>query len=88
MYIGQLIKDQPMTGLEKVVWWTEYVIRNRGAEHLKNPRAEVSWFEFLIIDVVAFLLSLFVVLLFAAYKISRILYGLVIRSRKAKQKSV
>ncbi|KAK4879421.1 hypothetical protein RN001_007567 [Aquatica leii] len=27
--IGTLIKDQPMTGLEKVVWWTEYVLRHK-----------------------------------------------------------
>lgn len=35
--IGKLIGDQPMTGLERAIWWIEYVIRNNGAPHLRNP---------------------------------------------------
>lgn len=72
--IGKLLKDQPMTGLEKVVWWTEYVIRNQGAPYLKNPRADVSWSEFLILDVITFLFSILFIALFIVYKISQ--YGL------------
>lgn len=60
-----------MTGVEKVIWWTEYVIRNKGAPHLRNPRADVSWFDFLILDVVAFLLFILFTTLFLFYKVIR-----------------
>ncbi|CAG4958594.1 unnamed protein product [Colias eurytheme] len=36
------IHDQPQTSLERAVWWTEYVIRNKGAKHLKTPAFEMS----------------------------------------------
>lgn len=85
--IGKLINDQPMTGLEKVIWWTEYVIRNKGVLHLQNPRVYVSWFEFLILDVVAFLISLLILFLGVVYKTSKFVSQLVYKSRQIKQKS-
>ncbi|KAK4872332.1 hypothetical protein RN001_014361 [Aquatica leii] len=35
--LADLAEDQPMTGLERAVWWTEYVLRHNGTKHLKNP---------------------------------------------------
>lgn len=45
--------DQPISGIEKVVWWTEYVIRNGGAKHLRNPAADLPWYQYLLLDVTA-----------------------------------
>lgn len=86
MEIGKLLKDQPMTGLEKAVWWTEYVIRNKGALYLSNPRADVSWSEFLILDVAAFLLCTLFIILFVFFKTSRYIVRLIFKTRKLKQK--
>ncbi|KAF5286453.1 hypothetical protein FQA39_LY16303 [Lamprigera yunnana] len=33
---ADVAEDQPMTGLEKAIWWTEYVIRHKGAKHLRK----------------------------------------------------
>lgn len=49
--LASLAKDQPMTGLEKVIWWTEYVIRNNGAKHLKNPAVELPLYQYFHLDV-------------------------------------
>lgn len=76
-----------MTGLEKVVWWTEYVIRNQGAKYLRNPRADVSWAEFLILDVVAYLFSIFVVVLLVTYKIAKYVFNKLFRRKNLKTKS-
>lgn len=75
-----------MTGLDKVVWWTEYVIRNRGAPYLRSPRADVSWFEFLILDVVAFFIFGLTATLFIAYKIFQFIRGLIFTSQLRKSK--
>ncbi|KPJ00056.1 Ecdysteroid UDP-glucosyltransferase [Papilio xuthus] len=40
-----LMQDQPQTPLERAVWWTEYVLRNGGAKHLRAPAANLSWTE-------------------------------------------
>lgn len=85
--IGRLIKDQPMSGLEKVVWWTEYVIRNKGASFLRNPRVDVSWTELLILDVVLFLFAILFTSLFIFYKIISYLSSLVLQKTQSKIKT-
>ncbi|XP_069950947.1 UDP-glycosyltransferase UGT5 isoform X2 [Cherax quadricarinatus] len=46
-------RDRPQEPLETAVFWTEYVARHRGAPRLRSPAADLSWMEFLMLDVVA-----------------------------------
>lgn len=46
------MEDQPLKGVEKVIWWIEYVIRHKGAEFLKSPAAEMSFVQYFLLDVV------------------------------------
>ncbi|KAL3288272.1 hypothetical protein HHI36_002720 [Cryptolaemus montrouzieri] len=39
--IRSIFLDQPRTGLEEIVWWCEYVIRHKGAPHLRSPSADI-----------------------------------------------
>ncbi|XP_050082330.1 UDP-glucosyltransferase 2-like [Anopheles aquasalis] len=58
--LQRLVNDQPQTSMERAVWWIEYVARNGGAQQLRVR--QLSWFEYLMIDVlltVAILASLF-----------------------------
>lgn len=48
-----LMYDQPMSSREKAVWWTEYVIRNRGAKNLKYHGRNVPFYQRICLDVVA-----------------------------------
>lgn len=61
-----------MTGLEKAVWWSEYVIRHGGTRHLRSPTADISWFEYLLLDVVAVLSLIFGGFLYFCYKLAQI----------------
>lgn len=81
------MKDQPMTGVEKVVWWTEYVIRNNGAPYLKNPRADMSWFDFFMLDVIAFLFGVVVITLFFLYRLLIFICGVFHKNNRAKSKT-
>ncbi|XP_018561499.1 UDP-glucuronosyltransferase 2B7-like [Anoplophora glabripennis] len=84
--IKQLILDEPMTGLEKAVWWTEYVIRNKGAKHLRNPTADLPFYQYFLLDVLGFLFLIVILivtaLVLAVKKISNLLWKLC--SEKAK----
>lgn len=65
-----------MRGIDKVIWWTEYVIRHGGAKHLRNPAADLPWYQYFLLDVAAaFLafLSLFVVILVVLWKMLRLI---------------
>lgn len=52
----QLINDVPMASREKAVWWTEHVIRNKGAKHLKYPGRLVPFYQRYCTDVIAILI--------------------------------
>ncbi|XP_063367014.1 UDP-glycosyltransferase UGT4-like [Cydia amplana] len=41
-----IINDQPMSALERAVWWTEHVLRHGGARHLRAPAAGMGWAEY------------------------------------------
>lgn len=52
-----------MKPLERAVWWTEYVLRHGGASHLRSPAANISWAEYLEIDLILTILSVVVIAL-------------------------
>ncbi|CAG9854773.1 unnamed protein product [Phyllotreta striolata] len=52
-----IMDDQPMKGVDKAVWWIEYVIRHNGAKHLRSQAADMSFFEYFMIDVALFLFA-------------------------------
>lgn len=53
---GIWAEDVPMKGLDKAIWWTEYVIRHKGAKQLRNPAADIPLYQYLLLDVIAFLI--------------------------------
>ncbi|CAH0598235.1 unnamed protein product [Chrysodeixis includens] len=75
--LDNLMKDQVQTPLERAVWWTEYVLRHGGAKHLRSPAANISWAEYLELELVltllAGLLTILVVLCITVYKLYKFL---------------
>ena len=47
----KLLHDQMETPLERAVFWTEYVIRHKGAEHLQLASRELTSYQRSLIDV-------------------------------------
>lgn len=75
---AELAQDQPMTGTERGVWWTEYVLRHKGAKHLRSPFLDLPNYQFYLLDVIGFcilvivvLVYLFVVVLKLAFKLMK-----------------
>lgn len=53
---SKILTDQLMSGLERAVWWTEYVIRHNGTEHMRSPVIDQSIYEYIYLDVLLFLI--------------------------------
>ncbi|KAG5896754.1 hypothetical protein JTB14_031734 [Gonioctena quinquepunctata] len=51
--LRDLWSDHPMPPLERAMWWIEYVIRHKGTKHLRSPTVDVSWVQYLLIDVIS-----------------------------------
>lgn len=68
-HLSTLYRDRPQTALETAIYWTEYVIRHRGAPHLQIPLVQMNFIQQNSLDVVAF----FVLVIFCVYKIFKVL---------------
>ncbi|CAH0560927.1 unnamed protein product [Brassicogethes aeneus] len=51
-----LLLDQKETPLRRAVYWTEYVIRHKGAKHFQSPARNLSFVQYYCIDSLALLL--------------------------------
>ncbi|XP_050423758.1 UDP-glycosyltransferase UGT4-like [Adelges cooleyi] len=66
-----ILKDNPISLMDNVVFWIEYVIRHKGAHHLKTAANDIYWFQFLLLDVVAFVSLLSTVFVYISFKCFR-----------------
>ena len=53
--LRKLVNDTPYNLLDNLVWWTEYMIRNRDVPHLRSTLIHQPWYQHVDMDVVAFL---------------------------------
>ncbi|XP_031341942.1 UDP-glucuronosyltransferase 2B1-like isoform X2 [Photinus pyralis] len=84
--LARLALDQPMTGMERAVWWTEYVIRHKGAEHLNSPIKDFPWYKYLLLDVLVVLVASLMVVVGGVYCALRTVWIYFRRNRKDKEK--
>lgn len=53
--LSRLFHDRPRTPMQEAVYWTEYVVRHRGARHMRSAALDLAWYQRLLLDVVALL---------------------------------
>ena len=83
-------RDRPMSPLDTAVYWTEYVVRHKGAPHLKTAAVHMPWHQYLLLDVTAFILLVFAVALTIVYYFTKFISQVVsklIRGGKVAKKS-
>lgn len=74
-----LLRDQKETPLERAVYWTEYVLRHKGARHLQSPARDLGVIQYYVVDVILVLLAtailLWHIIKFAFKTLARYLTG-------------
>lgn len=63
-----VMHDQPMKPLDRAMFWIEYVLRHRGAPHLKTAALNLAWYQYLLLDVVVAVALIVLVPLFLIVK--------------------
>ena len=58
IHISGLIKDRERTPLQETGDWIEYVLRHGGARHLRAQVFNIPWYQYYLLDVVAFLVAM------------------------------
>ncbi|XP_040013123.1 UDP-glucuronosyltransferase 2A3-like isoform X2 [Xiphias gladius] len=62
--LSRLHRDQPMKPLDRALFWIEFVMRHKGAAHLRTESYRLPWYSYHSVDVVLFLLTVALLILF------------------------
>lgn len=54
--LSAIHKDQPVDPLELSAYWTEFVMRHKGAGHLRAAAHDLNWFQYHSLDVIGLLI--------------------------------
>ncbi|XP_028732130.1 UDP-glucuronosyltransferase 1A9 isoform X1 [Peromyscus leucopus] len=68
MRLSRLHKDRPIEPLDLAVFWVEYVMRNKGAPHLRPAAHDLTWYQYHSLDVIGFLLAIVLTVVFTVFK--------------------
>ncbi|KAL6113386.1 uncharacterized protein ACO6RY_11682 [Pungitius sinensis] len=49
------MQDQPMKPLDTALFWIEFVMRHKGAAHLRTESYRMPWYSYHSVDVIIFL---------------------------------
>ncbi|XP_028322353.1 UDP-glucuronosyltransferase 2C1-like isoform X2 [Gouania willdenowi] len=80
--MSSLHRDQPMAPMDQAVFWVEYVMRHKGAPHLRTEAYKLPWYSYYCLDVVAFLLTVALLLIFTFVAL---LWRLCCRTKRTKK---
>lgn len=75
-----LLRDQKETPLERAVFWTEYVLRHRGAKHLQSTAKDLNFIQYYLLDVAIVLILATYILWYIVKILLGIIYALLIGS--------
>uniref|UniRef100_A0AAY3ZY82 UDP-glucuronosyltransferase n=1 Tax=Denticeps clupeoides TaxID=299321 RepID=A0AAY3ZY82_9TELE len=73
--LSRLHRDQPFHPLDKAVFWTEFVLRNKGAPHLHTDAYSMPWYSYYSMDVAALLMAVILGGLFPCILLIRVTWN-------------
>lgn len=83
--LSRLHRDQPMSPMDRAIFWVEYVMRHKGAPHLRTEAYKMPWYSYYCLDVMLVLLTAVTLLLLSALAVCKFLCCRGRRKTKAKQ---
>ncbi|KAM7048979.1 UDP-glucuronosyltransferase 1A6-like isoform 7-T7 [Acridotheres tristis] len=66
--LSELHLDRPIHPLDLAVHWVEFVMRHKGAPHLRPAAHDLNWVQYHSLDVIAFLAAVTLLSLFISFK--------------------
>uniref|UniRef100_A0A8D1FZC7 UDP-glucuronosyltransferase n=2 Tax=Sus scrofa TaxID=9823 RepID=A0A8D1FZC7_PIG len=57
MRLSRIHHDQPVKPLDRAIFWIEFVMRHKGAKHLRPAAHDLTWYQYHSLDVIGFLLA-------------------------------
>lgn len=80
--LSSIHKDRPVEPLDLSVHWTEFVMRHKGAKHLKAAVHDLNWFQYYCLDVIVLLATVVLVFVMLTVKCLKLCFSRLSRKRK------
>ncbi|XP_062855669.1 LOW QUALITY PROTEIN: UDP glucuronosyltransferase 5 family, polypeptide E1 [Trichomycterus rosablanca] len=84
--LSQLHRDTPMKPMDSAIFWLEFVMRHKGAAHLRTESYRMPWYAYHSVDVLALLLGMFISLFVLFGLILKFLFSLLTKGRKVERR--
>lgn len=68
--LSRVWKDRPLSPMDTAIFWIEYVARNKGAVNLKPPTVDMPLYQYLMLDAILVVGSVFLLIIFALVKLA------------------
>ncbi|XP_072536223.1 UDP-glucuronosyltransferase 2A2-like isoform X2 [Salminus brasiliensis] len=82
--LSRLHRDKPMHPLDSAIYWIEFVMRHKGAVHLRTESYKMPWYSYHSLDVLGFLLAVILALFGAVILMIRFFCLRIYRRQKSK----
>ena len=78
-----IMNDRPVPPLESALYWIEYVIRHKGAPHLRSAAQDLAWYQLYLIDVLGFILVVAISVIYVTCCITKFIVRKLFCTKKA-----
>ncbi|KAF1390012.1 hypothetical protein PFLUV_G00053640 [Perca fluviatilis] len=85
--LSRLHHDKPMKPLDSAIFWIEFVMRHKGAAHLRTESYKLPWHTYHCLDVMAVFAGLGLLIIALVWVFCRCIIGCLIRTKKSISKS-
>ncbi|XP_053721025.1 UDP-glucuronosyltransferase 2B1-like [Synchiropus splendidus] len=82
--LSRLHRDQPKTPMDTAIFWLEFVMRHKGAAHLRSESFKLSWYQYHCVDVMLVLATVVILTVGLVASFIRCLCSIVCRRTKRK----
>ena len=86
MHISGLLKDRRQTPLQETADQIEYVLRHGGARHLRAQVLDIPWYQYYLLDVIAFIVAIVTLVVMVIRLACRCLCRVCCKKRDSKTK--
>ncbi|KAM7405258.1 hypothetical protein PAMP_012533 [Pampus punctatissimus] len=85
--LSQLHHDKPIKPIDSAIFWIEYVMRHKGAAHLRTESYKLPWYAYHCLDVIAVIVAFCLLIMALIWVSCKRLKKHLMRTKKSKSKS-
>ena len=79
--LSRLHRDTPMKPMDTAIFWIEFVMRHKGAAHLRTESYRLPWYSYHSVDVILFLIGVVLIILATFAALIRCLCSMCVRKK-------